>query len=189
MNRVKEQAVLNNDGKPPQSSFAMIRVACYPTIVSGKIKRLDELASIVQAAKAEGKKSVFTNGCFDLLHRGHIYLLREARRLGDLLVVALNTDRSIRLLKGPERPVVPENERAELIAALEMVDYVILFDQLDPCDLIERLKPDVLVKGGDWPQDQIVGRDLVEQNGGTVFVIPYLEGHSTSKLIERMRRN
>jgi len=157
--------------------------------VSGKVRRLDELRTIVKQAQAEGKKIVFTNGCFDLIHSGHLHLLRQARTLGDMLVVAVNADQSVRALKGPQRPVLSEVGRAELIAALEMVDYVIVFDELDPCTILKELKPDVLVKGGDWPVDKVVGRDLVEQDGGTVVVIPYLEGHSTTKIIERMQRN
>jgi len=154
--------------------------------VSEKVKRLDELPAIIQRAKSTRKKVVLTNGCFDLIHSGHLYLLREAKKLGDLLIVALNTDRSVKALKGPQRPILPESERAELIAALEMVDYVILFDELDPYDLIRELKPDVLAKGGDWAADKIVGRDLVEQNGGTIAVIPYQESHSTTKIIEKI---
>ena len=154
----------------------------------GKIKGLKELKIIVSGAKAEGEKVVFTNGCFDLLHRGHLHLLREAKKLGDLLVVAINSDRSVEKVKGPERPILSETERAELIAALEMVDYVVLFDEPDPYDVIRELRPNVLVKGGDWPKDKIIGTEVVEGRGGKVVVVPYLEGHSTSEMIERIRK-
>ena len=161
---------------------------CYPSTVQGKIATVEELKGMVAAAKSRGKKIVFTNGCFDLLHLGHLRLLREAKRLGDLLVVALNSDGSVKQIKGPERPIFPENERAELIASLEMVDYVTIFEEADPKNLLSELKPDVLVKGGDWPEDQVVGKDAVERDGGRVVVVPYLKGHSTTAIIERMRR-
>ncbi|HEV8344699.1 MAG TPA: D-glycero-beta-D-manno-heptose 1-phosphate adenylyltransferase [Candidatus Binatia bacterium] len=151
-----------------------------------KIRKLRELKVIVEKARAEGKKVVFTNGCFDLLHRGHLHLLREAEKLGDLLVVALNSDISVKSIKDPSRPILPEDERAELISALEMVDYVTVFDESDPYNVIKELKPDVLAKGGDWSEDKIIGKDIVEKEGGKVVVVPYLEGHSTTQLIERM---
>jgi len=157
--------------------------------VQGKIRGLEELKAIVSSAKAEGKKVVFTNGCFDLLHRGHVYLLREAKKLGDLLIVAINSDISVKKIKGPNRPILAEMERAELISALEMVDYVTLFDATDPHRLIQALKPNVLVKGGDWGKEKIIGKDVVEKEGGRVVAVPYLEGHSTTKIIERMCRN
>jgi len=156
--------------------------------VGGKIKGLEELKTVVSGAQAEGKKVVFTNGCFDLPHRGHLHLLREAKKLGDLLIVAINSDRSVEKVKGPGRPILPETERAELIAALEMVDYVVLFDELDPYNVIRELRPNVLVKGGDWPKDKIIGTDVVEEHAGKVVVVPYLEGHSTSQMIERIRK-
>jgi len=154
--------------------------------VRGKIGELHEIETIVAKAKQDGKRVVFANGCFDLLHRGHLHLLREAKKLGDLLVVALNSDSSVRGIKGAERPILPESERAELIAALEMVDYVTLFDEPDPYNAIQALKPDLLVKGGDWPKDDVVGADIVEGRGGRVAVIPYLKGYSTTEIIERM---
>ncbi|HEY2987202.1 MAG TPA: D-glycero-beta-D-manno-heptose 1-phosphate adenylyltransferase [Candidatus Binatia bacterium] len=157
-----------------------------------KVKSRDALKAIAAKAKKENKKVVFTNGCFDLLHAGHLHLLREAKQLGDLLIVAVNSDRSVKEIKGAGRPILPEAERAELIAALEMVDYVTLFDEPDPRNLIRELQPDVLTKGGDWAEDKIVGRDMVEGFGGTVAVIPYLKGHSTTeivdRIIERMRK-
>ncbi|HWP59054.1 MAG TPA: D-glycero-beta-D-manno-heptose 1-phosphate adenylyltransferase [Candidatus Acidoferrales bacterium] len=153
-----------------------------------KFRPVDELKQTVARAKRQGKKIVFTNGCFDLLHCGHLRLLREAKKLGDLLIVAINEDASVRGLKGANRPVLPLAERAELLAALEMVDYVTSFAEADPCRLIRELEPDVLVKGGDWSKDEVVGRELVEARGGRVEVVPYLEGHSTSEIIERIRR-
>lgn len=154
----------------------------------GKIREIDELKAIVAKAKQAGRKVVFTNGCFDLLHRGHLHLLREAKKLADLLIVALNSDSSVKAIKGSGRPILPQADRAELIAALEMVDYVILFGESDPYHLIQELKPDVLVKGGDWPEGAIVGADVVEGARGKVVVIPYLEGYSTTTIIERMHR-
>ena len=138
--------------------------------------------------KRAGKRLVFTNGCFDLLHAGHVRYLSEARALGDALVVALNSDRSVRALKGEARPILNEQERAEVIAALEAVDCVIVFDEETPRELIAALLPDVLVKGGDWPLDQIVGRDEVEVTGGKVLSLPYVEGLSTSDIIKRIQR-
>ena len=155
--------------------------------MSGKLIELNELKSIVAKAKTQGKKVVFTNGCFDLLHRGHLHLLREAKKLGDLLIVALNSDSSVKKIKGPHRPVLPELERAELIAALEMVDYVTSFDEPDPYNVVRELRPNVLVKGGDWAKDKIIGAEVVEEDGGKVTVIPYLEATSTTRIIERMR--
>lgn len=153
----------------------------------GKLKSLEELKSAVLQAKARGQKIVFTNGCFDILHRGHLHLLREAKALGDLLIVAINSDRSVQQIKGSARPVISQAGRAELIAALEMVDYVILFDEVDPYRLIEELRPDILAKGGDWSTDQVIGGDIVERGGGRVAVIPYLKGFSTTEIIERVR--
>ena len=155
--------------------------------MSRKVKRLEELKSIAQEARSRGEKVVFTNGCFDLLHRGHLHLLREAKKAGDILIVGLNTDNSVRQIKGSNRPVVPELDRAELIAALEMVDYVTLFDEPDPYRLISELRPSVLVKGGDWSKKEIVGAEIVEADGGTIALVPYLSGFSTTQIIERMR--
>lgn len=138
--------------------------------------------------RSEGKRLVFTNGCFDLLHPGHVRYLRQARSLGDALAVALNSDRSVRVLKGEGRPILNERERAEVVAALEAVDYVIIFDEETPRELIAELLPDVLVKGGDWPLNQIVGREEVEAAGGRVVSLSYLGGSSTSDLIERIAK-
>ena len=130
---------------------------------------------------------MFTNGCFDLIHAGHVRYLTQARALGDALVVALNSDRSVRALKGDGRPIMNEQERAEVIAALEAVNYVIVFDGETPRELIAALLPDVLVKGGDWPLNQIVGREEVEAAGGRVLSLPYVEGSSTTEIIERIK--
>jgi D-beta-D-heptose 7-phosphate kinase/D-beta-D-heptose 1-phosphate adenosyltransferase len=131
---------------------------------------------------------VFTNGCFDLLHVGHLRLLERAKRLGDTLIVGLNSDRSVRELKGPERPIIPESERAEMLAGLAAVDYVVIFDELTPLNLIKAIMPNVLVKGGDWTPETIVGRAEVEDTGGKVVVIPLAEWYSTSGLIEKIRK-
>jgi D-beta-D-heptose 7-phosphate kinase/D-beta-D-heptose 1-phosphate adenosyltransferase len=156
--------------------------------VPDKVQSRDQIKATAARAKTQGKKIVFTNGCFDLLHVGHLHVLREAKKLGDVLMVGLNSDRSVGQIKGPDRPIVSEDERAELIAALEMVDYVTLFDEPDPIPLLREIKPDVLVKGGDWGESGVVGRELVEGWGGKVAVVPFLEGHSTTNIIEKVER-
>jgi len=138
--------------------------------------------------RAGGKRLVFTNGVFDLLHVGHVRYLAQARELGDALLVAINSDRTVRELKGPNRPVFNEAERAEILAALRVVDYVVVFDDVSPRSLIAELLPDVLVKGGDYNLDQIHGREEVEAAGGKVISLPFVEGASTTTLIERMRK-
>src|SRR5438045_482644 len=138
--------------------------------------------------RAEGRQVVFTNGCFDLLHPGHVGYLAAARALGEALVVALNSDASVRRLKGAGRPILKQDERAEVMAALAVVDYVTVFDEDTPRQLIAALLPDVLVKGGDWAIEEIVGREEVEAAGGRVLALPYLEGCSTTDIIERIRR-
>jgi len=155
--------------------------------MKSKILEWEPLALEIQKSKGRNEKCVFTNGCFDLLHKGHIRYLEQAKSLGDRLVVGVNSDRSVRRIKGPDRPIQPEGDRAEILAALACVDYVTLFDQETPLRLIEFIVPDVLVKGGDWPVHRIVGRDVVEKAGGSVLSIPYSEGDSTSRLIERIR--
>ena len=137
--------------------------------------------------KRNARRVVFTNGCFDLLHPGHIQLLEQARALGDVLVVGLNSDASVRGLKGPGRPVFPQNERAEILAALESVDAVVIFDSPTPREVITGLLPDILVKGGDWPGDQIVGRAEVEAAGGRVVSVPVVQGYSTTEMLRKMR--
>lgn len=137
--------------------------------------------------KRNGRRVVFTNGCFDLLHPGHIRSLELARESGDVLIVGLNSDASVRRLKGLGRPVLPQRERAEILSALECVDAVVIFDDLTPRNVIAGLLPDVLVKGGDWPGDQIVGREEVEAAGGTVVSIPVVPGYSTSAILKKIR--
>ena len=149
-----------------------------------KIKKGEELSGIIKELKTKGKRIVFTNGCFDLLHIGHIRYLEEAKALGDVLVVGVNSDYSVRKLKGLKRPILPEEERIEILSGLGCVDYVTLFDEIDPFNLITSLKPNVLVKGGDWTKEQIVGREVVEGEGGEVIIIPFVKGASTSNLIE-----
>lgn len=152
-----------------------------------KVLDLPQLINQRAALRVQGRTLVFTNGCFDLLHPGHVRYLREARALGDALIVALNSDRSVRLLKGKGRPILNQMERAEVVAALQDVDYVTIFDQETPLELITTLLPDVLVKGGDWSLDQIIGRKEVEEAGGRVLSLPYIEGSSTSDIIERIK--
>lgn len=153
---------------------------------ASKVKSLTGVVRAVRKARAAGRRVVFTNGCFDLLHRGHTRYLERARSLGDILVVAVNGDASVRALKGPGRPVVPADQRAEVLAALSAVDYVVIFEELDPARAIRAVQPDVLVKGGDWPVSQIVGADVVQARGGTVRSLPYVDGASTSALIGRV---
>jgi len=153
-----------------------------------KLTSLATLSRIVQRAKARGKTIVFTNGCFDVLHAGHVLLLERAKRSGDLLVVAINSDRSVRGLKGPGRPVTSQRDRAMVLAALESVDYVTVFNDPTPQRVITRLKPQVLVKGSDWGAGAIVGADVVRRSGGRVVRIPLLKGYSTSRLIQRLQR-
>ncbi len=149
-----------------------------------KIRARKDLVGIIQDHKTKGKRIVFTNGCFDLLHVGHIRYLEEAKTLGDILVVGVNSDRSVKELKGPLRPLLPHDERMEILSGLGCVDYVTLFDEPTPLELITALRPQVLVKGGDWSKEMIVGRDVVEGSGGEVVVIPFVEGASTTRLIE-----
>ena len=149
----------------------------------------DEAAALVDRLRAAGRTVVFTNGVFDLRHVGHLRYLQQARALGDALIVGLNSDRSVRSNKGPSRPVTPEGERAEILEALACVDGVVVFDEETPHDLIAALQPDVLVKGADWAEDAIVGRDIVEARGGRVVRVPLEAGHSTTALIDRIKKN
>jgi D-beta-D-heptose 7-phosphate kinase/D-beta-D-heptose 1-phosphate adenosyltransferase len=153
-----------------------------------KILSQDELLRVRQGLRAQGKSLVFTNGVFDLLHVGHVRYLAEARSLGGALVVAINSDRTVRELKGEGRPIVNEQERAEVLAALRQVDFVTIFDDVSPRSLIAKLLPDVLVKGGDYALDEIHGREEVEAAGGRVVSLPFVAGASTSTIIERMRK-
>jgi len=148
---------------------------------------IDEAAAFAARIQARGGKVVFTNGVFDLLHPGHIRYLRDARRLGDVLIVGLNSDRSVRANKGPERPITPEAERAEILGALDCVDAVAIFDEETPADIIRRIQPDVLVKGADWGPDNIIGRDTVEARGGRVVRMDLSPGFSTTELIRRVK--
>ncbi|HEX8888321.1 MAG TPA: D-glycero-beta-D-manno-heptose 1-phosphate adenylyltransferase [Pyrinomonadaceae bacterium] len=154
--------------------------------MSGKIVSIDELRRERARLREEGKRLVFTNGCFDILHVGHTRYLRAARELGDALLVAINSDRSVRELKGPGRPIMNESERAEMLAALGAVDYVTIFDDTSPRSLIAEILPDVLVKGGDYNLDEIHGREEVEAAGGQVLSLPFIEGASTSSIIEKI---
>jgi len=147
------------------------------------------LAAFVADARAAGKRIVFTNGVFDILHPGHLRYLQAARGHGDLLIVGLNSDASVRRNKGPSRPINPEHERAEVLTALACVDAVSIFDDDTPADIIRRVQPDILVKGSDWPADQIVGRDTVEARGGRVILEPVEQGYSTTSIVEKARRS
>jgi rfaE bifunctional protein nucleotidyltransferase chain/domain len=153
-----------------------------------KILSIKEMLAERMRLRAAGVRLVFTNGVFDLLHVGHVRYLAEARELGDALVVAINSDRTVSELKGPDRPVFDQSERAEILAALRQVDYVVVFDDISPRSLISALLPDVLVKGGDYQLDQIHGREEVEAAGGKVISLPFVDGASTSALIERMKK-
>ena len=153
-----------------------------------KVLTKEQLAPLLQQARAQKKRIVFTNGCFDLMHIGHTRYLQGAKALGDVLVVGVNTDESVKSLnKAPDRPIVSEAQRAEVVAALSSVDYVILFNEPDPQRLIAALQPDVLVKGGDWVVERIVGREIVEAHGGIVRTIPLVPGVSTTSIIQRIR--
>ena len=153
-----------------------------------KVLTQPALIETLSPLRRERRRIVFTNGCFDLMHIGHTRYLQAARDLGDVLVVGINTDASVQSLhKGPGRPIVPESQRAEVVAALGCVDYVVLFDEPDPGRLIAELQPDVLVKGGDWTPDRIIGRDIVEARGGIVKTIPLVPGVSTTTLVERIQ--
>lgn len=152
----------------------------------GKVLTQAGAARRAGALQARGGTVVFTNGCFDLLHAGHVRYLRAARRLGDALVVGVNSDASVRRIKGPGRPLTPEKQRLEVLAALECVSWVCLFGDNTPLRLIRRIGPDVLVKGGDWPVERIVGRDVVEERGGRVLSIPLYRGVSTTGIIRNI---
>ena len=153
-------------------------------MLNQKIYHRSELASILKQAKTDGKVVVTTNGCFDVLHLGHLRYLQAARQLGDMLVVAVNSDSSVRHLKGENRPLVPEEERAEMLAGLECVDYVVIFSELTPINLLSELKPSIHVKGGDYQLEQLIERDVVEANGGEVIVGLNVPGKSTTNLIQ-----
>jgi D-beta-D-heptose 7-phosphate kinase/D-beta-D-heptose 1-phosphate adenosyltransferase len=151
-----------------------------------KICTRESLRDKIDQLRKEGKKIVFTNGCFDILHAGHTRYLREAKRSGDILILALNSDESVRTLKGDKRPLIPEAERADVVASLESVDFVTIFHELTPLALIEFLKPDVLIKGGDWEEENVVGRESLKRWGGRVVIIPEIKGSSTTNIIEKI---
>ena len=152
----------------------------------GKIVNLSHLVTIRKKAKRNGRKVVFTNGCFDILHRGHIECLRRAKRLGDLLIVGLNSDSSVKKLKGSKRPIMSQEDRAEILASLLMVDYVCVFEEETPQRIISALIPDVLVKGGDYKKKEIVGREVVESHGGKVSTIKEVKAKSTKNIIKKI---
>jgi D-glycero-beta-D-manno-heptose 1-phosphate adenylyltransferase len=153
----------------------------------GAVVSLSDAQRVVAELRRAGKRIVFTNGVFDLLHPGHLRYLKAARAEGDALIVGVNSDRSVRANKGPSRPVTPEAERAEIVAALAPVEAVVVFDEETPADIVRALQPDVLVKGADWPADQIVGRDTVEARGGRVVLVPVETGYSTTAILERIK--
>lgn len=154
-----------------------------------QVLTLTELLAARAQLRQTGRRVVFTNGCFDLLHPGHVRYLQQARALGDALIVALNSDRSVRELKGPARPILLEQERAEVIAALACVDFVTIFDEPTPREIIAALLPNILVKGGDWSLETIVGREEVEAAGGQVMSLPFVDGVSTSEVIARIMQS
>jgi D-beta-D-heptose 7-phosphate kinase/D-beta-D-heptose 1-phosphate adenosyltransferase len=153
-----------------------------------KILERNILKDKLEELRKKGKKIAFTNGCFDILHVGHVRYLREAKKTADVLVLALNSDSSVRSLKGEERPLIPEQERAEILAALEFIDFVTIFDELTPLELINYLKPDILIKGGDWPEEKVVGREEIKKWGGRVAIIPEVEGKSTTNIVEKIKQ-
>lgn len=146
----------------------------------------NEIKSISEKLKLEGKTVVFTNGCFDILHSGHVFYLREAKRQGDILILGLNSDTSVRRLKGENRPVNSEEDRATVISELKSIDYVVIFEEDTPLDLITDVVPDKLVKGGDYKPEEVVGKELVEKNGGEVVIIPFVDGKSTTNIIKKI---
>ncbi|MFC1594779.1 D-glycero-beta-D-manno-heptose 1-phosphate adenylyltransferase [Candidatus Omnitrophota bacterium] len=153
-----------------------------------KLKSLKQLKVIVSRLKQKRKKVVFTNGCFDILHLGHVTYLQAARKKGDVLVIGLNSDRSVKKIKGKKRPLLPQSDRIGIISALQCVDYVVLFNDETPLRLIEALKPDILIKGADWKAQQIVGSEIVRSQGGTVQTIPIVKGRSTTDIIKIILR-
>ncbi len=154
--------------------------------MQNKLRELGELKDRLEQLRNEGQRIVFTNGCFDILHAGHVRYLNAARQQGDLLVVGLNSDASVQRIKGPRRPLIAQQQRAEVLAGLWCVDFIVIFDQPDPLAVIQTLRPNVLVKGDDWPDDQIIGSDEVKADGGRVVRIPVVPDISTSRIIERI---
>ena len=160
--------------------------SAYP--YKAKIRARRSLPSLLARLHRQRKRIVFTNGCFDLLHIGHLRYLQRARRHGDLLIVGINSDRSVRNIKEPGRPLLPQAERAEVVAALACVDYVTIFNEPDPYNLIKEIRPDVLIKGSDWGRNEIIGRDVVKRHGGRIRRIPLVRGISTTRIIEKVLR-
>ena len=152
--------------------------------MNSTIKSLEELVSIRKELKKQNKKVVFTNGCFDILHAGHVDYITKAKEKGDVLIVAVNSDSSTKRIKGPTRPIVPQNERAFIISSLKPVDYVFIFEEDTPYEVIKKIVPDVLIKGADWAPDKIVGKDIVEANGGKVETIEFVNDQSTTNIIK-----
>ena len=153
-----------------------------------KLVSVKKLQEILKKQRKRDKVVVFTNGCFDLIHIGHIRYLKKAKKLGDILILGLNTDSSVRIIKGKNRPIIPEKERAEILSSLEMIDYVVLFKEETPYKLIKSLKPDILVKGADYKGKEVVGRDIVEENGGKIKLIKFEQGKSTTDLIKKIKK-
>ena len=153
-----------------------------------KILERNALKDKLEELRKKGKKIAFTNGCFDILHVGHVRYLREAKKTADVLVLALNSDSSVRSIKGEKRPLMNEKERAEIIAALEFIDFVTIFPELTPLELINYLKPDILIKGGDWPEEKVIGREEIKKWGGRVAIIPEVEGKSTTNIVEKIKK-
>lgn len=156
--------------------------------MESKIYQREELKQELERLRGEGRKIVFTNGCFDILHVGHVRYLQAAKDMGDVLVLALNSDASVKSLKGDKRPLITESERAVVVAALTSVDYVIIFSETTPLSLIEDLRPDVLVKGGDWAEEEVVGGEAVARWGGKVAIIPYIVGASTTNIVGKISK-
>ncbi|MDD5530636.1 MAG: D-glycero-beta-D-manno-heptose 1-phosphate adenylyltransferase [bacterium] len=154
----------------------------------GELINLEKAKSIVEKAKSTGARVVFTNGCFDLLHPGHIECLRVAKELGDILIVGLNSDSSVRGLKGPERPILSESARALILCAIRYVDYVVIFSESTPQKVIETLKPGIIVKGGDYKPDAVVGHEVVEKEGGCVVIVPQVPDYSTTNIINKLNK-
>ena len=153
-----------------------------------KILEREALRNKLEALRKKGKRIAFTNGCFDILHVGHVRYLREAKKTADVLVLAINSDASVRSIKGEKRPLMNEKERAEILAALECIDFVTIFQELTPLELINYLKPDILIKGGDWPEEKVVGREEIKKWGGRVAIIPEVEGKSTTNIVEKIKK-
>ena len=158
------------------------------TLISDKISDFGQVSAYCNRARFQGKRIVFTNGCFDIIHEGHVRYLADARSQGDLLIVGMNSDASVKRLKGTKRPINPQDSRSAVLASLAVVDLVVIFNEDTPESLIQTIRPDILVKGGDWAVDQIVGGEFVKENGGEVISLPFHTGFSTSSLVEKIRK-